>query len=276
MALTLGEVLRRSADHLATHGVASPRVDAEHLLGHALGMGRIELYMHHDRPLTAAELDAARGLLARRASREPLQHILGVWGFRRLELAVDGRALIPRSETEIVVERCLALLAGCEAPQVLDVGVGSGAIALAIADEHPGARVTGLDVSADALALAAENSARTGLPLELVEGDLHTGLPPGPWALIVANPPYIDDADRDTLEPEVRDHDPAAALYGSGLHGVIAAAALQLLAGPGALVLECGDGQATGIAAKLEALGYREVRVTRDLAGRERVVEGLR
>lgn len=275
-ALTLAEVLRRSTDHLAGRGCSSPRTDAEHLLGEALGLRRIELYMHHDRPLTAAELDAIRSLVARRAAREPLQHIVGTWGFRRLTLGVDRRALIPRPETEIVVERCLALLAGVEAPRVLDVGVGSGAIALALADEHPGALVTGIDVSTDALELAAENRERTGLALELAQHDLRDGLPAGPWELVVSNPPYVDPAERDTLEPEVRDHEPELALYGTGLHRAIAHAALDVLVPGGALVLECGAGETGSVAGELRALGYSEVAVTPDLTGRERVVEGRR
>ena len=120
--------------------------------------------------------------------------MLGEWGFRRLTLNVDPRALIPRPETEILVDRALVLLAGRERPRVLDVGTGSGAIALAIADEHPGAVVTGFDCSPDALALAAENVARTGLAVELLQGDLFDGLPGGPWDLVVSNPPYVDAA----------------------------------------------------------------------------------
>ena len=119
--------------------------------------------MHLDRPLSAAELDEARALVRRRAAGEPLQYVLGEWGFRRLTLRVDRRALIPRPETETLVERCLALLDGDDAPRVLDVGTGSGAVALALADEHPGARVTAIDVSEEALSLARENAERTGL-----------------------------------------------------------------------------------------------------------------
>jgi release factor glutamine methyltransferase len=271
---TLGEVLRRTSDHLAARGCPSPRIDAEHLLGHALGLARIDLYMQLDRPLTPPELATARTLVARRAAREPLQHVLGEWGFRRLTLRVDRRALIPRPETEVVVERCLALLAGQDAPRVLDVGVGSGAIALAIADEHPGARVTGLDVSDDALALAAENAARTGHCIELLAGDVHEGLPGGPWDLIVSNPPYVDRGDGEGLEPEVRDWEPSLALYGTGLHEVIARHARDRLGVGGALVLEVGDGQALDVAARLSALSFGEITVTSDLTGRQRVVEG--
>ncbi len=274
--VTLGEVLRRSTEHLAAKGVDSPRVDAEHLLGHALGLQRIELYMHLDRPLTEDELATARGLLARRAAREPLQHVLGEWGFRRLTLAVDSRALIPRPETEVVVERCLAALDGASAPRVLDVGIGSGAIALAIADEHPGARVTGLDVSSDALALAAENRERTGLAVTLLEGSFLDGLPEGPWELVVANPPYVDPLEADALAPEVRDHEPDLALYGVDAHRTIAEAALAVLVPTGSLVLEIGESQAAQVAGALERLGYERVIVTQDLAGRDRVVEGRR
>ena len=211
---TLGDVLRRSTEHLAAKGSDTPRLDAELLLAHALGVARIDLYMQLDRPLEPSELDATRALVGRRAAREPLQYVLGEWGFRRLTLTVDRRALIPRPETEVVVERCLALLEGLDAPRVLDVGTGSGAIALAIADEHPGAAVTGIDVSSEALALARENAIRTGLPLELARHDLFEGLPDGPWALVVSNPPYVDPDDRSSLQPEVRDWEPAEALFG--------------------------------------------------------------
>ncbi len=274
--ITLGEVLRRSADHLAAKGCESPRLDAELLLAHALEMKRIDLYLAFDRPMVSSELDAARALVARRAGREPVQHILGEWGFRRLTLRVDRRALVPRPETEIVVERCLSLLAGRERPCVLDVGTGTGAIALAIADEQPGARVTGIDVSTDALALARENVERTGLAVELAEHDLFTGLPSGPWDLVVSNPPYVAAAEADALAPEVRDFDPHIALFGEDTVAAVARGAVSVLRGGGALVLEVGDGQAVGVAALLDELGFRDVRITRDLAGRERVVEGVR
>jgi release factor glutamine methyltransferase len=275
-ALTLGEVLRRSTEHLAEKGSETPRLDAELLLAHALGVERIELYMHLDRPLGPRELDEARALVARRAAREPLQYVVGEWGFRRLTLAVDRRALIPRPETEIVVERCLALLDGAEEPRVLDVGTGSGAIGLAIADEHPGSAVTGIDVSDEALALARENAGRTGLAIDLVAHDLFEGLPAGPWQLVVSNPPYVDPADRRSLAPEVRDWEPSTALYGRDAVDAVAHGAVTVLADDGALVLEVGDGQATAVAGLLGSLGYTDVRVTPDLAGRDRVVEGRR
>jgi release factor glutamine methyltransferase len=273
--MSLGEVLRLAADHLAKTS-ETPRLDAELLLAHALGRSRIELYTDFDRPLNEAELAAYRALVARRARREPVAYILGEWGFRRLTLTVDARALIPRPETEIVVDRCLERLRGLESPAVLDVGTGTGAIALALADEHQGARVTAIDTSADALELARANAARTGIAIELLRHDLQEGLPGGPYDLVVSNPPYVDPADLDSLMPDVRDYEPHLALVGVGVPEAVAGAATAVLR-PGAwLVLEVGDGQAGETCAVLEKLGYTGVESTRDLSGRERVVEGRR
>jgi release factor glutamine methyltransferase len=271
----VGEVLRRAAEHLGKTSETS-RLDAELLLAHTLGRQRIELYTDFDRPLNGEELDAYRRLVARRARHEPVAYILGEWGFRRLTLTVDARALIPRPETEVVVERCLAHLAGLDAPSVLDVGTGSGAIALALADEHPSAHVTAIDVSTDALALARENAARTGLQIELLEHDLRSGLPGGPYDLVVSNPPYVEPGDLDALMPDVRDYEPHLALVGSGATEGVARAALGALRPGGWLVLEIGDGQAPATAALLAELGYADVVATPDLTSRDRVVEGRR
>jgi len=274
--VTLGEVLRRSAEHLAAKGSETPRLDAELLLAHALGLTRVELYTQFDRPLDADELAVCRELVARRARREPVAYILGEWGFRRLSLKVDARALVPRPETEVVVERCLVLLRGLETPAVLDVGTGSGAIALALADEHAGARVTGIDVSPEALALACENVERTGLAVSLAARDLFSGLPGGPYDLVVSNPPYVEPEEIDTLQPEVRDWEPRGALVGVGATEAVARAALAVLRPGGALVLETAESAAAAVAGLLDELGYRDVRITSDLAGRQRVVEGRR
>ena len=273
--LSLGDVLRRASEHLGKTSETG-RLDAELLLAHALGRHRIELYTDFDRPLSSHELDAYRDLVARRSRHEPVAYILGEWGFRRLTLTVDRRALIPRPETEIVVERALRHLHGVEEPAVLDVGAGTGAIALAIADEHPGAKVTAIDVSPDALELARENAARTGLALELIHHDLRGGLPGGPYELVVANPPYVEPTDLATLMPDVRDYEPHVALVGTGATEAVARAATDVLSPGGHLVLEVGDGQATTTAAMLDGLGYGAVVTTPDLAGRDRVVEGRR
>lgn len=274
-ALTLGDVLRRAAEHLGKTSETA-RLDAELLLAHSLGRERIELYTDFDRPLSDAELDGYRALVARRARHEPVAYILGTWGFRRLTLSVDSRALIPRPETEIVVERCLARLRDVERPRVLDVGTGTGAIALALADELPGARVTAIDVSADALGLARENAARTELEIELLEHDLRAGLPAGPWDLVVSNPPYVEPEQIETLMPDVRDFEPHLALVGHGATESVARAAAAELAPGGWLVLEVGDGKAAATAALLDEIGYADVMTTEDLNGRDRVVEGRR
>ena len=268
------QAVREVARELGEAGVPSPRVDAEHLVSHVLGLTRSQLYAS-DGALGEEDSGRLLALVERRRAREPLAYVLGAWGFRRLTLAVDGRALVPRPETEVVVERCLAHLAELDAPRVLDVGVGSGAIALAIADEHPGALVVAVDRSEGALALARENAVRTGLDarVTLRHGELLDGVA-GPFDLVVSNPPYVSASDYESLQPEIRLFEPRDAVVGDGVWEPIAARALGVLAPGGRLVLECGDGQADDVAAGLRELGYEDVLATPDLAGRPRVVEG--
>jgi release factor glutamine methyltransferase len=272
--VTVREELRRAEARLAEARVPTPRVDAEFLVGHVVGLSRTQLTLYGERPLSDEEQTTLDRLVARRAAREPLQYVLGEWGFRRLSLAVDRRALVPRPETETVVERCLVLLAGKERPRVLDVGTGSGAIALAVADEHEGAVVLGLDASEEALSLARENAGRTGLAIELRRHDLFDGLPDGPWDLVVSNPPYVPREDLGALAAEVRDWEPHQAVIGTGATEAIAAGARDVLVQGGALVLEVADGTAPRVCELLRGLGYREVRATTDLTGRDRVAEG--
>ena len=267
--------LAGAAERLEAAGCPTPWVDAELLLAHVLGTTRSGLHANGRRVLDDEQLATFERLLARRLAREPLAYVLGEWGFRRLTLRVDRRALVPRPETEIVVERCLALLHGAEAPRVLDVGTGSGAIALAIADEHGRARVTGIDASDDALELARENAERLGLGVSLARHDLFDGLPEGPWDLVVANPPYVRPDEIETLEAEVREWEPRAALVGEGATEAIADAARGVLRPEGGLVLETAEGDAGRVAALLRALGYRDLRVTPDLTGRDRIVEAV-
>jgi release factor glutamine methyltransferase len=269
------EALRTAEAELRRAGCPSPRVDAEWLLADALGVSRTELYADGRQPLEGSAAERFAAAVARRARREPLAYVLGEWGFRQLTLRVDPRVLIPRPETETLVERCLALLADVARPHVLDVGVGSGAIALAIASEHAGAAVVATDSSAGALELAAENRAAAGLEnrVELVEGELFAGLA-GLFDLVVSNPPYVEAGEFDSLEPEVRDYEPRAALIATGVTERIAAEARTVLRPGGALALETADGRAGRVASELEALGYEHVSMTVDLAGRERVVDG--
>jgi release factor glutamine methyltransferase len=268
------EAVRRVAQVLDASGVPSPRVDAEILVAHVLGVSRSEVYSADDQ-LGEEQLRRLNSAQERRRLREPLAYILGEWGFRRLTLKVDCRVLVPRPETEVLVERCLEHLRDLSEPRVLDVGVGSGAIALAIADEHPAARILAVDRSADALAAARENLARAPVDgrIEFRQGNLLAGIS-GPFDLVVSNPPYVSPEDFETLEPEVRLFEPREALVGVGVGGEIAGASRAVLAPGGWLLLECGDGQAADLAAELERLGYRDVVRTRDLADRERVVEG--
>jgi release factor glutamine methyltransferase len=260
--VTVGEALRRAEAELAEAGVESPRTDAELLVAYVLGVSRSEVYAVRDDELP----EGLEPLLERRRQREPLAYVLGEWGFRRLTLKTDARALVPRPETEVVVERALALVSELGEPRVLDVGVGSGAIALAIADEHPRARVTGVDASPAALELAAENADRLGLTLELRRGGSETAAEG--WDLVVANPPYISQEALAHPQPELL-WEPREALLDVGLHAEIARSAVTSW-----LVFEVGDGQADSVAETLRGLGYADIRITEDLSGTSRVVEG--
>lgn len=267
-SLPLLEVLRGAESYLAGRGVESPRLNAEHLLARALGLKRMELYLQFDRPLGEEERAPLREMVRRRGAREPLQHILGTAEFHGRVFACDRRALIPRPETEQLVEIALELARGFAAPAVLDVGTGSGVIALTLALELPGAEVHATDISPDALALAAENAGRLGLEgrVTMTAADL---LPAagGPFHLIVANLPYIPTGDLAALAPEVR-ADPALALDGGpdGLQAIraLAPAAAPRLAPGGALLLEIGAGQAAAVAALLEDSKFRDISVRED------------
>ncbi len=258
--MTAREALAEAERRLAAAGLETPRVDAEWLVAHCLGTTRSGLAARLD-----DEVEGLEPLLGRREAREPLAYVLGEWGFRRLTLKTDSRALVPRPETETLVERALALASGIERPRILDVGVGSGAIALALKDERPDAQVTGVDVSPDALALARENAERLGLEVELRQADGAVVAGEG-WDVVVANPPYIESLEE--VQKELR-WEPDVALLGSGEHERLARAAKA-----GFVVFEVGDGQADEVAAMLERLGCTELAITADLTGRDRVVEG--
>ena len=273
--MTLGELLAAGEQRLDRQGIDTARLDAELLVAKALGLTRVELYSDRDRELSDGEIARAHRLVARRERREPAAYVLGEWGFRRLTLTVDRRVLIPRPGTQTVVEHCLDHLRNLARPVVLDVGTGSGAIALAIADEHPGVRVTAIDSSEEALAVAAANVERTGLGerVELVHRDLADPLG-GPYDLVVANPPYVTDDELGGLQPEIRDWEPQVALVDRGQTGTIARSAREVLRPAGWLVLEVGDTRGAETVALLTELGYEQVRASPDLTGRDRVVEG--
>jgi release factor glutamine methyltransferase len=274
---TVRELLGRSREYLERNGVPSPKLDAEYLLAHVLAVPRLELYLDHDRALEPAEVDSLRELVRRRGKREPLAYVLGSWSFYGLELRCDARALVPRPETEVLVDRCLAVLAEAPEPCIVDVGTGTGAIALAIAARLPGASVTAVDLSPEALALAAENAALNELAdrVELLQGDLLAPVAGRRFDLVASSPPYV--AVGESVDPEVADFEPALAVYaddgGRAIHDRLATAALSALQPGGHLVVEVAEGQAPWLAEHLAGLGYGAIAVTRDLRGVERVVE---
>jgi release factor glutamine methyltransferase len=277
---TVLKVLRWTQGRFAERGLQTPRLDAEVLLAHALRRDRVALYTHHDQPLGKEELAACRELIRRRLGGEPVAYLVGRKEFWSLPLRVDERVLVPRPETELLVEVVLAAIAGRSAPRIADIGTGSGAIALAVAHERPDARVYAVDRSAGALAVARENAATLHAEIELLEGDLVAPLAAhAPFAAIASNPPYVADGDYDSLPVEVR-REPREALC-AGADGLavirrLVAEAPPLLEPGGTLALEVGMGQAPAVAEQMRAAGLEGVAVRRDLAGIERVVLGLR
>jgi release factor glutamine methyltransferase len=265
---TIRDALAAGAARLAAAGVDTPRLDAEVLLGFVLDVdrGRLVTDAHASLdPDAAARFDA---LLARREAREPVAYILGRRAFRRLSLAVDRRVLIPRPETELLVEVGLSLAPGA---RVVDVGTGSGAVALALKDERPDLRVSGADASADAVAVARANAARLGLDVRFVAADLMDGVSAD---AVLANLPYV--ADGAELAPEITRYEPAGALF-AGPDGLdLIRRAVAAVRGPtvGLLALELGPEQAAEVAQLMWDAGFGEVGVRRDLAGLDRVVVG--
>jgi len=275
--VTIGDALARATSRLVAAGVESARLESELLLAKACDdCARALLYAELDREMSDEQVGAFDANLVRREQREPLAYILGEWGFRRLTLKTDQRALIPRPETEIVVERALEHIRELDEPRVLDVGTGTGAIALAIADEVPTAQVTAMDVSDEALSLARENLELTGVNgrVRLVEHDLTSGLGDHDFDLVVSNPPYVEPDELPTLQPEVRDWEPHVALVASSATELLAAASREALRPGGWLVLETAAGAGDRVERLLTELGFDDVTITPDLAGRDRVAEG--
>jgi len=277
--LTVLEIIKRTTEFLQKHGIESPRLNAELLVGHSLGLKRMQLYLQFERPLAEAELAKIRPLVKRRSEREPLQYIVGTTEFSGLTLKVDRRALIPRPETELLVEMAKELCAATPPARVLDLGTGTGAIALALAKHFAAAAVTAVDVSSDAIALAGENAATLGLAerVRLRQSDWFAALPGGEkFDLIVANPPYLSDAETKETAPEVQKFEPWNALSAGpdgaeALRAIIAAAPAWLEAG-GRLLLETGIAQHAQLLEAAKAAGFSSVESRRDLTGRDRFV----
>ena len=277
--MTVLEVIQRSSEFLAKKGVESPRLQIELLLSHVLKLPRLRLYLNFERALTDVELTVLRELVKRRAAREPLQHLVGSTSFCGLEIAVSRDALIPRPETELLVEHALKFLATVPKPTVLDFGTGSGCLAVTLAVQCPPATLHALDISDAALALARQNAARHQVAERVTFhlGDGFAALPGGlKFDLIVSNPPYIASAEIETLEPEVRDFDPRLALDG-GADGLdfyrrLAAGAADFLTPGSQFMLEFGDGQAEAVEKILSAQNWIVEAVIADYSGRNRMI----
>jgi release factor glutamine methyltransferase len=273
------KILTWTKGYLAAKGVENARLEAEWLLCAATGLDRVGLYLNFDKPLNSVELAAYRSMVTRRARREPLQHILGTQEFCGLEFQVSPEALIPRPDTETLVSEALARVPG--ALSVLDVGTGSGCIAVALAKQLPGATVTAIDISTAALEVARRNAAHNGVDIEFLHGSLLTPVAGRRFDLIVSNPPYIPSADIEQLEPEVRDNDPRCALDGGvdglDIYRALIPAAVRCLNPGGWLLVEVGVGQAGAVTELFRTVAeYGEVITARDPGDIERVVGASR
>ncbi|WP_029916421.1 peptide chain release factor N(5)-glutamine methyltransferase [Pelobacter seleniigenes] len=274
---TLLKMLRWMTGFFEEKGIASPRLEAELLLAHTLQLDRVGLYMNYDRPLSAGELDQIRPLVKKRGQREPLQYLLGYTEFWSRRFNVSPAVLIPRQDTEILVEEALRLAS--PAGSLLDVGTGSGAIVISLAGELPGWTLTGIDISADALAVARDNAILNQLAdrVELVPGDL-ARLPEQRYDLIVSNPPYIARQEWVELMPEVRCHEPEIALLaendGLYCYQELARQASTRLQPGGWLVVETGATQTEAVCRLFIEAGLSDTFVRKDYSGLPRVVGG--
>jgi len=281
---TVGSVLQWTAAFFGRKGIANARLDAELLLAHALGVDRLHLYMNYDRPLLPEERERYRELVRRRAAREPIALILASKEFWSIPLRAVPGVLIPRPETELLVEVVLREVKDNPAPRILEIGTGSGAVSIALATERHDALIVATDADTVALSAAVENGRTTGVTgrLNIVGSDLFAALRPGPqFHLICSNPPYVPTDVIPTLQPEITLFEPRRALDGGpdGLDVIrrIAADAVQFLADRGVLALEIGDDQEAAVREILASAGLsHDIQAFTDLAGKPRVVKGAR
>lgn len=263
------DALSAATDALGAAGVDDPRLDAEVMLAAAMGTERASLYAAPEQKIEPSHAREFATMIRRRVNREPVAYILGRITFRQVDLSIDHRVLIPRPETELLVELAQ------DRQRVLDVGTGCGAIALAIANEREGARVTGIDNSPEAIEVARANAERTGLDVEFLIADLIVG---GPYDVIVSNPPYVRESEWGSLQPEITMYEPREALVAGpdGLDVIrdLVPAAGEVLVRGGLLGIEVGQGQARTVESLFERSRFTHVETIRDLAGIPRVVTG--
>lgn len=280
-AWTIRRITKWMTDDFRARGIGTARLDAELLVGHVLSVDRVALYMDLDRPLKESELTRIRDLVARRRKKEPVAYILGHREFYGRRFATTPAVLIPRPDTETLIERALAILSADDEARALDLCTGSGCIGVTLAAERPRMRVDMTDVSAEALAVARANAESNGIVegIAFYEGDLFAALPEKTsYRLITVNPPYIPIEDASAIEPDVAEHEPHLALFagGDGLDVVrrIVADAGRWLADDGVLLMEIGIGQSEAVVALLrQGNAYRDLAVHKDLGGIDRVVE---
>lgn len=277
---TVRRLLTWTTRHFERKGVDAPRLTSELLLAHVLGLSRVRLYTDLDRPLEQAELGTFRALIERRTAGEPVQYLTGVKEFAGRPFRVDPRVLIPRPETELLVEEVVGALRSASAPRLLDVGTGSGCIAVTLAAQLPGATVVATDIDPAACAVAQANAEALGVRLDIRQGDLLTPVvEEPPFDAVVSNPPYVRSGDVAGLQREVR-REPRHALEGGpdGLDVIrrIVDAAFERLAPAGLLALEIGEEQGPRVRDLLLAKGYERVRIAHDLERRDRMAFGTR
>lgn len=273
---TVLKILTWTKEYLAGKGVDNARLEAEWLLCEALSLDRVGLYLNFDKPLQETELSAYRTMVARRAKREPLQHILGNQEFMGLEFKTTAAALIPRHDTEVLVSEALRVLPS--ARSVLDIGSGSGCVAIAIAKNLPAAAVVSVDVCPEALELARRNAEQNGVAVDFRQGSLFEAVQGEQFDIIVSNPPYIPAAHIATLQPEVRDYEPRKALDGGSdgldFYRLIIPAAPGHLNSRGWLLLEVGAGQSCAVTEMFAKNGFSAIFSAKDPGGIDRVVAG--
>lgn len=273
------KILAWTRDFLSSKGIVNARLEAEWLLCAAMGLNRVGLYLQYDKPLNDCELAAYRALIIRRAKREPLQHILGSQEFCGLEYEVTADVLIPRHDTEVLVSEAIARKADARA--VLDIGTGSGCIAISLQKRLSKAVVTATDTSEAALTIARRNAEKLGAPIEFLLGSLFTPVAGRRFDLIVSNPPYIPTADIESLDQEVRDYDPTAALDGGSdgldIYKTLIPASVEYLNPEGWLLVEIGIGQTKDIVKLFQhTSSYGKPIIALDSGGIERVVGAQR